>query len=609
MIGIKLTDTKEFLELPPDTKVTLRLENPLLADTERISPGSFSMPFNIPGGKVSPGNAAKLNLPQVLENTRQFEVINAGLFYKGVPYKSGTLQASEATGDDITSNFLFGLSQINPEFKSAKLRDVISENFVIDNTAINKKIYLKRITGTDYKVKINGVDYEEVDATNLRDAVNTDAAASLDSGRDVPYATLIVAGTSPSGEIAAPFLEIKLVKYTTGSGYQDSSDPLQELSVGSNEAEADYDIEPFDLDAYYDGFDTFMSGYLTGSPYPDNKLRFPIRYNSTPFDETIKRTDYVNHNDHVPNPLRNVATIFQVRNMNSLQPFVLLKHVLDKIADYFGFSYEGDFYEDAGLASILLDNTTALDVPQLFVRNVKFIFWRRSFNINELVPDWTVVNFLSALISRYNIGVYVNEITKKVRLVKREPIAQSYAYTDITSISSPLKGNKDERITGFALKVPAEKTDTFSVEESLTVGTPQQTIEMKVGRLHQTKYFNYGYGDMSGPIVAQKFNSAFGLRVFYYAGISGANSKCDINPPGDPWDLTSLYNTSWKYWLHFQMKRRIIKLKVSWPFRILRMFDWEKKVRYDRNNYLVKSISVTLENDRVSDSDVEMIKF
>lgn len=626
MIGIKLAGDNEFLELPPDARISLKLENPLLIEDDRISPGSYSFPFNVPGGKVSPGNAAKLNLPQVIENNTAYQVLKADLYYKGVPFKTGTLKSKSATKDIIDSHFLYGLSQISPQFKTARLRDVISEEIIIDASPVTKKIYLKRKIAGNYNVTINGVSYNSTTITALKDAVNAAAAGSLDSGKYVPFGTLITTGTSPSGLITATFLELKPVRYITITGtptYQDSTDPLHELFVKANEGPENYQCESFDMSTYYAAFDTFISGYQTGSPYPNNKVRFPVRFNATPYDDILKDTDYINMPDpadfsglHRNDPNFGIIQYdepFHIINSNSLQPFVLLKHVIDKIATYFGFSLEGDFYEDSAMATVLLDTTATLDYPQNYMGEKKFIFWRRSFNINELVPDWSVVEFLSALQSRYNIGIYVNEITKKVRLVRREPIAKSYTYDDITSISSPVDINEDDRITGVMLKLLKEETDALSVQESVSIGVPEETVEVKIGRLFQTKFAYVGGVAVVGPVVSQKFNVKAGLRVFYYKGIvtSGIRtySACDIQPPAEGWDLTTIYNSFWKYWIYFRIRRRVVKLKVSWPFRRLRMFDWEMKRRFDRNNYLVKSIDVTLENNHVGESIVELYKF
>ena len=107
----------------------------------------------------------------------------------------------------------------------------------------------------------------------------------------------------------------------------------------------------------------------------------------------------------------------------------------------FEFEFDGDFWEDSRLDYTLVWNTTALDTVQKYIQGQPFNLWRRSFNINELVPDITVVDFLRLLQAddSFNLAVYYNEITKKVRLSYRENIAKDIVYDDITSKSSAVK--------------------------------------------------------------------------------------------------------------------------------------------------------------------------
>jgi hypothetical protein len=626
MIGIKLEGDDEFLELPPDASIQLKLENPILGEGDRISPGSYSLPFNIPGGKKSEKNAAKLKNPDVIENNESYQPVKADLYFTAghdgpIPFKKGTLQAKNTEADNIKSNFIYGLSQISPDFKNARLRDVINENVVIDATAITKYIYLKRITAGNYDVTVNGVSYQSAVTSTLKDAINANADASLDTGKFVPYASVITGGATPSGLITATYLEIKLILYHTVSGTPtrtNCTDPLQELSVKPNDDAINYQAEAFDMDTYYDGFDTFFQGYLDGT-YPTDKFRLPIFFNANPYDEPLKETEFVNMLDYTDNVglLRNNANWFTtfnepfvVKNYNSIQPFARLKWVIEQIAAYFNFPLEGDFYADSKVANRLVYNTSSLDVAQNFLGEKKFVFWKRSFNMNELVPDWTVVEFFAAIQSRWNVAIYYNEVSKKVRMQYREPVAISKTYDDITPISSPVEGNEDLRTTGFILKSARDPTDLYSIDEQVTVGTPQDTIEVKCGRLFQTN-IRSSASQLKGPRVAQKFNEKFGLRVFHYRGIitSGGNTyaAADIEGPGDLYDLQTIHDLYWKYSLLFRKNWRLVRLRVSWPFRSLLSFDWELKRRFNRSNFIVKSIDVTLENNRIKDSIVELL--
>ena len=141
MIGIQLDGDREFLDLYPDTSIRLRLENPLLSGAEKLSPGSFSLPFDLPTGDDSPRNSSKLKNPNVIENNESFVLQKANLFFDGVPFKRGNLKAQIGTDKNASSYFTFGLNTISPGFKNAKLRDVVNEEIAISTRPIIKRMF------------------------------------------------------------------------------------------------------------------------------------------------------------------------------------------------------------------------------------------------------------------------------------------------------------------------------------------------------------------------------------------------------------------------------------------------------------------------------------
>ena len=615
MIGIKLQGDTEYLDTNPDTEIEIHLENPLLGDAERLSPGSFSIPFTLPGGDASPRNAAKLKHPDVIANVEAYQVQKADLLVSDLPYKRGTLRAKSSMGKNtIETNFFFGLNSISEEFKTAKLRDVLNETITIDATSRLRIVYIKYTGAGTPNITVNGVNYTAATLLALAALINTDKDLALDSGKYVPAATYVGAGpTTPSG-FAAPYMELKLVRVDTVLGspfYTDSIDPLQELVATVPDDElGDYIYDSWDLDPYYDAFDSFLSGYLTGT-YPTDKFRFPTLFNANLHDgELIKNSEIIN-GVNASGFIRNSQAD---KAENSVQPFLRLKWVLEKIATTFGFTLEGDFYTNVG--ERLLDNSVTLDVVQVYLYNRKFCWWRRSFNLNELVPDISVVEFLKRICGRYNVGMYYNEDTGKVRMQLREPIAKSYTYEDVDALATPIEGNEDLRTTGYTLRVPAEDTDALSVPETLTVGTAQDTIEILCGRLHQTGGVISG-GFTTGPRVSRKNNDKFGLRIFHYLGIAnnGVNDypQADIHGSSDYEGLQDfvllqgIHTTYHKYWLLFEMNRLLIKLKIDWPLRTLIHFDWEQKRRFDGSNFLVKTFKVKISNRMMSVSDVELL--
>ena len=632
MIGIQLDGDSEFLDTPPDVSISMRLENPLLTDDDKISKGSYTYPFRLPGGSKSEKNSKKLRNPDVIENSEVYVVQKATLFASSapdsnvIPFKKGVIKPLDSDAGSINSYFLFGLSTISDDFKTAKLRDVISENIQVSNTPITKKIYLKRTTAGDYKITVNGTQHVAADIDSIVGSINATFNISLDSGNYTPHALRISSGSTPSGLITAPYVSITISRYDTVDflgtptpSITASIDPLQELHVTTEDDPDDYLIEA-DLGTYYSEFTTFMAGYISGT-YPNSKLRFPLVLNGNAFPETVKDTQWVNAVDSTgfikndPNWGLNNDQPFQVRNYNSLLPMLRRKWILDKIAEEFDFLWDGDFYAHVDLEDMLEFHTVSLDVAQGFIGDKKFVFWRRSFNLSELVPDITVVEYLRRLKQRYNLAIYFNERTQRVRMAIRESVARISAYQDVTEISTPAMGNEDQRVTGFNLLSSKEDNDALSFEEKVSIGTPEQDINTECGRVYLYATDIIDSKIVFAPKVMQLWNTGDKLRTIYYKGLTDVTTfnypAADINGAliteqlTDPLVGYGLYNAFWKYWLHFQRRRRIVKLRVDFPLRELVKFDFEQKRRFNRVNYLVKSIDVSITNQTVRVKNVE----
>lgn len=612
MIGIQLEGDSDFLDIFQDTAISFRMENPIFGDPDKLSPGSFSYPFDLPGGEISPKNAAKLKHPDVIESNGAYVEQLAKLFFDGVPFKYGKLKAHSGNLKNISANFTFGLNSISSDLKKARLRDVVNENIVISASSITKKIYLKSLfedeplSGETFT--INGID--SVLVGNLYAATNGninsyyDANMIVDGDIWLPRSTHVTSGSTPGG-IPAPYLEIALA-HTVNAGspvIEYSADPLIDFNIIADRDR--FDIEA-NLGNYHAEFDTFMQNYIDGS-YPDNKVRFPTVFNAKPFDGDVRKKSPLVNGFYAAGLIPNLPN--NNFNINSIQPFILLKHVLDKIATTFNFEWEGDFYTHSDLPTMLLWNSALLDTPMPFIGESNFIFWRRSFNITELVPDISVIDLLKALQSRYNLGIYYNEATKKVTIQFRDSIIKSYVYKDITSISSNVQSIHDDRLTGYTFKVTREETDLLSVDETVVEGVAEHTHDVLCGVVSKSLSLFLLDGLVTAPYVSQLKDARFGLRVFHYAGTvnNGAYSYGSAVANGVTLDesITAVH-TRWFYWLRSFTNRRGVKIYTAYGLRDLINYDWTVKRRYNRYNYLVKSISVRLSSRGVAWSEVEL---
>lgn len=622
MIGIKIGD--EFLEVSKDTRISLKLVNPLFNE-DNLSPGSLSLPFDLPSGDASPGNAVILGQPDVIENTEGFRKVAASLFFDGLPMKSGKLIVREHGDNKTNTNFNFGLGTISDEFKTKKVRNIIAQTITIDAATHAKKIYLKAgaLAAPDYSITVNGRVYTAATVSALATAINADVTEPRAT------ATYVTTGTTPLG-VAQPFIEI--------GAYTNPNDPLSPLHVdfdgdnGNSGTGFVWYVEGMNMTALNTAFSDFMDDYNT-SPYPTEAIRFPVIFNDSFSgqggllnyfggfaDGGVKQTNYVNARNQfglVLNDANYGAGInvpFKVRNANSIQPFLRMKWVLDQIATYFAFEFEGDWYTSEA-ANMLIDHAAALDAPLDYIGKTKFVFWRRSFNLSELIEDVTVVDLLKALQSRYNLGMYVNEINGKLRIVKRESVAIATTDEDITAMAGKIKGPVDMRLTGVKFTTPKDDTDEYSVADEYTVGEAEETVPCKLGAIAQefTTIIMGAAGSVTGPYKRQDFSDKFKLRVFHYVGLTNngtftyAKASKDGNGFVETWTGASgLYARRWQYWIYYAMRRRSITVPVSFEYRHLYRIDWELKRRLDRKQFMIKSIDVELTPGGIRVSDVEL---
>lgn len=625
MIGIQLEGDTEFLETLPETSISLKLENPIFGTPDKISPGSYSYSFDLPGGDRSEINSRKLKNPDVVENNENYVSQRAKLFFNGEPFKDGKLTTEKSTKDSFSTFLTFGLNSINPYFKTARLRNVCYDSFSIPAT-LQKKLYLKQTVSGDLNIIFNDKEYTEPDSgskwVNLAIQLGIDG---FNETLDKPdkwwpkISAISASGSTPSGLITGGFVTIILSQfYTISPGVYGENemcvDLTKELSVKiAPEFVADYTIEA-DMGSYYTPFATFLNPYATTSPTTE-AIRFPLAFNANMHNE-LTRDELVNGYNtggiilNNPNWGLQNSQPWVVKNFNSIQPYARLKYVLDRIRLALGVSFDGDWYEDPDTQDMLIDNSFALDLPQNFIGDNKFVFWKTTFTLADLVPDVTVIDFLKALQSRYNFAIYVNENTGKVSLKKREPIATSIQYEDITGWASPIQEQQPERYSGYTFRLEKEETDAFSAGESFIYGTPETEYTVNCGRLSVEKSIYIDGGLVQGPYKSQLASSKFNLRIFHYEGIVNNGSfdypKAKLQATAYNEDLETIHNTFWLYWLFFDINRVIVKTVINFHTRQLKYFDWTLKRRFDRTNYLIKSIDARISNTGFKVTAVEL---
>jgi len=594
MIGIKAAG--KLLKLEPETTISLELNNPLLRE-DNLSPGSLSFPFDLPVSE----NADVIGHVDMVEAKGGTE-IDSQLFFDDLPFKKGKLKTKSIKGDRASANYTFGLNALADDFKTKKIRDLLNIPQIISTVSGYQpiRIFIKPNGSSPYKVKVNKENFEQTTLAFLATAINN--RLTQNGAFAVHYPT---GAASPLGYVTAPY--IILTAYST--------DPIALLSFDSEDSW----IVEVDMTDYKQSFTNYLANFFV-SGADNNNWNFPLVFNDdilgtkkaptldipgTLVNAAVNST--VVHND--PNYGLVTGTGLKTQNINSLQPFLKVVFVLNKIAEYFNFEWGGTWITEADTTAMLLDNTAMLDVYQPLVGKENYLMWRMNFNLNELVPDISVVAFLKGLQSRYNLCIYVNEVSGKVMIEKLEPVAVAKPYIDLTNIAGPIQEILSEQTDGFTLTAAKKEYDREHLRDQKIIDGGEKEVAIMMGALQR----NATYQNYTGPVVAQKAGDKFDLRVFYYRGIvsNGTFTYAQANINATQYNeqldgVDGIYEKFWKYWLLYKGKRKIVSLPMRFEFRDLNRLNFAQKIRVDNVQYLIKKIKVTLTMKGIKESLVEL---
>lgn len=617
MIGIEVNG--EFLDLFPDTSINLKLVNPIFADGNVI-PGSYSIPFDVPGGESSPKNARLLFNPDVVENTQANPNISARLFFDGIRYKTGKIRIGTAGSNRISINFIFGLRTISDDFKTLRLRDVVAEaiNIAPVHTYTKKVLICARTTtySRTFRINVNGKEYSGTSNAAIATAINADT--------DEPRARATYVNSSIHAG-ATDHFELE--------NYNDPNDVFAPLQVDLPPDESFFywfaQADEFESD-YNDPIKDWLSDYHSATPI-DGRFRFGLVKNASLFKNEKSEpgrggmitfsSPFVNladANDFLLN--KPVTSTFNPRNYTTICPFVRVRHIIDKIKAIVDF--EGSFEIDSDIDEAVILHSNSLDTPIHFVGTIEWLVTRTSFNVSEFVPDVTVVDFLKAFQTRFNYAVYFNERTNKIRIQSRDHILDDSEFVDITALSSPIDNvGYDQNPTGVRLLSEQDGDDELSTEDKYELGDPELEIKTEISGIavqeanDSITFRRWLISTLTGKelesvVMDRPYDTSIPMVIGFYDYLQSLDSS-QINYPAIVKDMPSgdftfnnLAQTRWEKYLRFLMNRKSVAIMAQFEIRHLIDIDWEKKYGFDRVKYLISSIDVTLTMKGIGPSKV-----
>jgi hypothetical protein len=609
----------EFLDLPVDFAPEFNRFNPVF-QTEGVIKDDYTFPIPLPH---TDRNARILGNPGVIENETSFRPrFTAKLWWNGMPRITGQIRISKVDSDrTISVYFAYGLSEISIDFRTRSLRDVMDENVVIHNTNFDKSIVLWYIgLASDYaQLQVNGKSYKEDTLEDLIDAINDDPDQSA-SASDVSDEFLTLLKITPGSSNELDEFSILLPS------------PIVNTSTGEIERVTWWVTPPAFISSYTSTYNDFVGNYRGSDA--DRKLRFSTFANYTGFDDDSSIKDFPLVNGYnADGLLRNfLRTNFvsdlnpqevRIVNQTSLAPQVTLRYILEKIEDYYGIKIIFPLSADDPDNEIVLLSPMTLDVPLKYFNNQKLIFYRRSFNINEFVPDIPVNDFLKAIQS---LGFYItwDPVLKIVEFKEKQPIVRSPRYFDLKGNYSDLFEVVNFQKEGVTLSHEVDGDDTF-IQETFSpysgnynqvYGAGEKKITTRVSVPAYDVFAPIPPGSLStnGVTVSMARKPEFKtVKLAYQEANEDTLTTFVVNGQSLSWEsqlsfTDGLWEQYWKDWIVMEDNTTTCKatlyMREDWIWNP----EWTIKYLIDRNKFLVKSFTVSLQESEWMEVEAELVK-
>ena len=402
--------------------------------------------------------------------------------------------------------------------------------------------------------------------------------------------------------------------------------------------------------------------------YPDAPVACPQIQNKNYFDPAVMNTELEYYNYEYPGNEFRLFTV-NTNERTVIVPMLYLRYILDKLFTGLGYSLEDHFFTShpdfnrlAVYNSTSCNNagyTTPPRVPKDYAIS-HLIF-------NNHVPRIGINEFLKSLEDYFALAMFVDNITRKVRILSLDEILKAGAYTEFSSglISSSVE--YEDSPAGYLLSMSLDPDDQASSiltgYEDLIMGAYAGSVADlaslpvwplgEIGSVYwvedQTDFYQMGQDKIWAVTsmmsllrtrflfrngqqkLETRFSPVYYDHVYQTAMVTNPMSKYrEITPRlmfaeqytmfGNygmranfetpnyslyyPWEK-GIFNRFWKNWLSFRMNTRLVKFTRQMSFSEIRDFDFSGKYMIRGRKYLIKSLRVTIKKDRIAPVSVE----
>jgi hypothetical protein len=399
--------------------------------------------------------------------------------------------------------------------------------------------------------------------------------------------------------------------------------------------------------------------------YPDVPLACPQVYNENYFDPPTSNSQLKYFNYNYPGMLLQTSNTSE---RTILVPMLYLRYVLAKL--FAGLSYELDdqmFTSHADFNKLVLFNSTCcnnagVNFPERFPSNYSL----SHLTFNQHVPRLPVVEFMKGLENMFGLGMFVDNTSRKVRLIKLESIINNSSYDDFSKNVISKSFESEEAKTGYKFQMTLDGDDTaaqvmtdfedkiaalysgsvkdlsylpsfpigeigsiYYVEDLMEfyqMNTAKNWVVNSLLSLLRTRFFfrtgeqsletkfSVPWNDGNKMIVTNAMEKYKEItpRLFFteyvnpslpLLGLHGTDHTANFSLYY-PWE-NGLFNKFWLDFMQFRANAKLVKIQRQMDFSELRDFDFSRKIMVDGVKMLVRSLQVTIKKDRIMPATLE----
>lgn len=587
MIGIKIDN--EYLDMKPDAAIELQINSPFFADD--IIPGTYSIPFTVPR---SERNERILQKPLAqYTGSRKY---NSQLYINFINWLDGQLNLRNIGTYTYSMNLQSALANLGESFRDQKIRDLLDEEIVIDSANHPKIISLQPPVGYDagdgVSLMVNGQTFQNTNMVTMANDIN--------ELENVDVTFYHSGWPGPGGTVGG--------LYFTLQNSETPNDPLADLYIDRQGWQWQI-LENDWRTNYFDAMTTYLNQFIAATP-PHPGIRFPQFRNDKPVSENL--TGAVAFTNYQKDSVffRTGVNVTTPINSNGIAPCVLLSYIFDKIKTKFGLQFKGDFFDNPDLQSLLFIPRVTMSVPKPYLREDRdFVFWRRSFNIKDFVPDITVGDLLKNLQKLFCLHIGYDNRYNIINVNLRNDAVTANSYVDRTRRSSKLSNVEVPDGLGYTLRSRPVQDDSYRPANSDL--NPQAEIIVGDGNTtFESAFMGMAEEDITAGVVSfygvrfsqewEELGGNFEPRLAFYRGI---NERTAGNQYAEARQQTHRYSLAWPgekglYKVFWQSYLRMLQLGYTAETDMILYvkdlvdFNFEEKQRIDGRDYMIRAITL-----------------